>query len=64
MKCLGYGTVLLPPHGLDHPIALGIGGMGSTMASAGVHKVKPCSGPYCEIVRRYALVIHLGIERA
>ena len=29
---------------LDHPITLGIGGIGYDIVSEGVHKVKPCAG--------------------
>ena len=34
-----YGCVQLRPHGLDHPTAPGISGMGCGIASVAVHKV-------------------------
>jgi hypothetical protein len=43
MAGFGKGSVRLRPHGLDHPITVGVGGIRS-IASEGVHKVKPCSG--------------------
>ena len=37
-----YGPVQLRLPELDHPITLGIGGIGCGIASEGFHKVKPC----------------------
>ena len=43
-----YGSVQLwsrpLPRELDHPVKLGIGGIGYDTVSEGVNKVKPCSG--------------------
>ena len=45
---LMYGSVQLwlwsLPRELDHPITLGIGGIGYGTVSGGVNKVRPCSG--------------------